>query len=1187
MSSVPDTAGHGECLGQGQVAVNAASTSKVFIRPGESSRSNTTSASTLSSDSGETDTSGDESGNERERTDSFDPNHSPPITRLRPAIPESSLPQPRFSRAFSLPLPSQLGHLQHPHRASPKPFSDPPPPGPSQLRELSLELADSVQMAVQTMLQIAPAQVLDPAKESFSACSLAVPTSSMTAMLTAMKNLNYISANMSAFCEDPSDGEREDALLAPWNDFDVGELLQSVGDALSGTAAQAGVELVLYHGDVGMKHVWLKGDESGLSYLLSHLLRQILATSHRGDTIEIGLLVSPTSKRRQNSMASEVEEDSFRVSPVELEGPLRCTIEISHRFAPKPFEIELNTVASRPHIIIGSLLRRLLNKVGATYSDNTTNVEAGHTYQLQFILDAGISPLEVPVIPTLDAKHDIAREPSLDQLTTFIESLKGKKVHLYASSKGKFAHHLTSYLTAWGMDVSHISAEGVENLPELPPSPSTSNIEGYTPTGIPAKTEPRQPKALPPSFVFIDDDVSVLKERLDLIRSEYLFPANPSFRNKRPSLAVNHRPRSSPQVNRLTQPSISSPGSVPAVILHFTSLSNFKIVRDLIQSFLASRGYMAPLPEIMIIPKPAGPRRFLTALHTAFTKPIVDPFFAPIATSPITPNVWGGNNYFHTNTSPRMPSVHHRPTSSRSSSDHSITDGREQPPINFPPSPLSSHETAEYFQSLGSSPSSGYVVQSVDGSQGIFFHPKPRGDPSSSTAADKDKGHFNLGPRKSSLSSTVTPGSMEHTAQMVHLAAYDLTRPPLMLNPTSTPSRPGSRVSLSHRGSDSGPKPGSGSNTRRPSAELAPKVTSPVSPPPRSPAAELNTPPIARAPVRRPTQDPKSSSATPTNKKGKSPAEGNIVPPISVLIVDDNPINRTILSTFMKKKRIKFDVAQNGKQAVEKWQSGEFHLILMDIQMPVMDGIAATRAIRQMEQANAGYMQPTPSADRTAVLASTPSETSSEARTASPYRSSVIIVALTASSLQSDRIAALGAGCNDFLTKPVSLEWLNNKLIEWGSIKALQMYADPLADVSRKQTDRARDVAEKLHVPKGRSTPPSPVNKSPVQTPLASGTTAGVGTSSGAPSSGKSAPASATSSAFWSPGQPSAANTTFWNHLGIASPDSGSQQSAGAVNGDAEPPEADSSVPTVKSAGAEIGKVGYNVDTPTGPPRMV
>ena len=54
-------------------------------------------------------------------------------------------------------------------------------------------------------------------------------------------------------------------------DFDIGEMLQSVGDALSGLAAQAGVELVLYHSDVGMRHVSVRGDECGVSYSLSHV----------------------------------------------------------------------------------------------------------------------------------------------------------------------------------------------------------------------------------------------------------------------------------------------------------------------------------------------------------------------------------------------------------------------------------------------------------------------------------------------------------------------------------------------------------------------------------------------------------------------------------------------------------------------------------------------------------------------------------------------------------------------------------------------------------------------------------------------------------------------------------------------------------------------------------------------------
>ena len=159
--------------------------------------------------------------------------------------------------------------------------------------------------------------------------------------------------------------------------------------------------------------------------------------------------------------------------------------------------------------------------------------------------------------------------------------------------------------------------------------------------------------------------------------------------------------------------------------------------------------------------------------------------------------------------------------------------------------------------------------------------------------------------------------------------------------------------------------------------------------------------------------------------------------------------------------------------------------------MPIMDGIQATKEIRRMEKAiaMAGYPPLTPATD-----GHTPSDTSSADSAASfvtstdtrasnsPYRSSVIIVALTASSLQSDRVAALAAGCNDFLTKPVSLLWLNNKIIEWGSIKALQMWADIRPDAMKSmasgQAAQARNIADRLHVlPKGRKTP-SPTRRS-------------------------------------------------------------------------------------------------------------
>lgn len=229
----------------------------------------------------------------------FSASHSPEFTFDSDGLAPS---MPAFNRTFSAPLPSRVGFLRHPlspladplnsysahslrHDSISSVLSRPSASSrstgsttlasdgeESSIQTLSLELADSVQSAIQTLLHLSPPHILDNAKEQYSGCSVQMPTTSLSALLTAMKSLNFFSANAQTFME----GAKGNGLLgrsSASSDFDIGELLQSIADLLSGQAAQAGVDLVLFHGDVGIKHVSVGGDSEGLGYLLAHVSR--------------------------------------------------------------------------------------------------------------------------------------------------------------------------------------------------------------------------------------------------------------------------------------------------------------------------------------------------------------------------------------------------------------------------------------------------------------------------------------------------------------------------------------------------------------------------------------------------------------------------------------------------------------------------------------------------------------------------------------------------------------------------------------------------------------------------------------------------------------------------------------------------------------------------------------------------
>ena len=101
-----------------------------------------------------------------------------------------------------------------------------------------------------------------------------------------------------------------------------------------------------------------------------------------------------------------------------------------------------------------------------------------------------------------------------------------------------------------------------------------------------------------------------------------------------------------------------------------------------------------------------------------------------------------------------------------------------------------------------------------------------------------------------------------------------------------------------------------------------------------------------------------------------------------ILIAEDNDSN-FILMTYILKKYYQFERAKNGQEAVEMAEKNTYDIVLMDIKMPIMDGLEATKAIKEKFP-------------------------------------NLPIIALTANAFDSDRQLALDAGCNDFLSKPVS-----------------------------------------------------------------------------------------------------------------------------------------------------------------------
>ncbi|MDD5248174.1 MAG: ATP-binding protein [Rhodocyclaceae bacterium] len=155
-----------------------------------------------------------------------------------------------------------------------------------------------------------------------------------------------------------------------------------------------------------------------------------------------------------------------------------------------------------------------------------------------------------------------------------------------------------------------------------------------------------------------------------------------------------------------------------------------------------------------------------------------------------------------------------------------------------------------------------------------------------------------------------------------------------------------------------------------------------------------------RVGVRAPGAQPEHADSPLAAVPERAPAAGQTR---GVLVVEDNAVNRKVVGAMLTKLGLTVEYVDNGQRAVDAIGRGLApHLILMDCQMPVMDGFAATQAIRAWELAHG--------------------------------RTRVPIIALTAGAFDEDREHCLAVGMDDFLTKPISLAELGTMLDRWLSI---------------------------------------------------------------------------------------------------------------------------------------------------------
>lgn len=177
---------------------------------------------------------------------------------------------------------------------------------------------------------------------------------------------------------------------------------------------------------------------------------------------------------------------------------------------------------------------------------------------------------------------------------------------------------------------------------------------------------------------------------------------------------------------------------------------------------------------------------------------------------------------------------------------------------------------------------------------------------------------------------------------------------------------------------------------------------------------------------------PKESAKARRAEKSESAAPVCFPEGYRLLLVEDNPANRKIVELYLKDQPFTLDVAENGKEGLEKFIASSYDAVLMDMEMPVMDGYEATTRIRAWEKEN--DLEPTP------------------------------ILALTAHAWTAQRERCFACGCSAFLTKPVTRAKLHEALYAHLSGSASRL-EESAPDPVRRNAPETASVQDPLREP--------------------------------------------------------------------------------------------------------------------------